>query len=171
MTERLLSDETDPVPVVVHEPNGSLPRTDYPEKLSVDLNTEQRKLAESRTSKLYDSIGSLDKEGCKDAAERNTGERYVTQDQMAASRGKCPLALPDQTPCRENGQFERSNGVETNATSQGNIYENMQNSEHLYETLGLEGKEDPLYENTTVLANPRESNHGKEEGYEPIPFI
>ena len=177
MTEGLLqpSDEPVRVTILIHEPNGAvaedapLVRNGYLEKckLSVDLNTEGSKLVDGQ---LYESIGSLGGAGCKTAANNDSGERYVTYDQMAVTRDKAPLEPRAKTPPQECNHFERCNGARAKAiTPQGKIYENVQDSEHVYETLGLEGAEDPVYENTRVVPSPQENNRGEEAGYEPIP--
>lgn len=163
--------------------NGSLPRAvaedapllaaSSPEKckLSVDLNTEHKKLAESRSSGLYDSIGSLKGAGSKNEAKSDGGERYVTHGQMAATCDKAPLSAAAKIPRHE------CNGAAAKATPQGNIYENLSDSEHLYDTLNLEGKEDPVdpvtdpvYENTRVLPSPQENTGSKDGEYERIPI-
>lgn len=176
MTQGLLepSDEPVRVRIVLHGPNDTLLREEAvsedaslsgascPEKckLAVDLNTDKSKLTEG----LYESIGSLGGAGCETAEKNDDGERYVTHDQMAVT---CDGALSAPTAQTSPHQC---NGAVAGATQQGTIYENLEDAEHLYDTLSLEGKNGPVYENNRVFPSLPESNRGKDEGYEPIPL-
>ena len=103
----------------------------------------------------------------KNAVKSDVGQRYVTRDQMVASPGKCPLAIPAQAPPQENGRFEQCNGVAASASQQGHFYQNVQESEHLYDTINTVREQRP-YENTRVLSNPQGNNSDKDGGYEPV---
>ena len=176
LTQGLLepSDEPVGVRIVLHGPNGTLLREEAvsedasllgascPEKckLSVDLNTSQNKLTEG----LYETIGSPGGAGCKTTEKNDGGERYVTHDQMGVTRDGAPSAPTAQTSPHQ------CNGTVAGATQQGTIYENLKDAEHLYDTLSLEGKNGPVYENTRGFPSLPENDRGKDEGYEPIPL-
>ena len=198
LTERLLPNsphDAGQAVVATFKPRGNfarakaentplLPTEDYPEesKLCVDFNKGQGKVEEGNDGRLYDTIG-CPPGNSKNAVKSDVGQRYVTRDQMVASPGKCPLAIPAQTPPQENGRFERCNGVATSASPQGHIYQNVQESEHLYiyqnvqesehlyDTINTVREQRP-YENTRVLSNPRGNNSDKDDmrRYDPTPF-
>ena len=151
------------------EPHRSLPRqmvedstllgATSPEKckLSVDLSTGQGKLAEGRDEGLYDSIGDA---ACKNPRE---DERYITRGKMGLTSDKAPLEASVVT------KEPLCNGaVPAEFNRQGDIYEKMQNSTHVYDTVYPRGKNDPVYENTKVAPSPGEVNRGKEDGYEAL---
>lgn len=151
------------------EPHRSLPRqmvedstllgATCPEKckLSVDLSTGQGKLAEGRDEGLYDSIGDA---ACKNQRE---DERYITRGKMGLTSDKAPLEASVVT------KEPLCNGaVPAEFNRQGDIYEKMQNSTHVYDTVYPRGKNDPVYENTKVAPSPGEVNRGKEDGYEAL---
>ena len=145
-----------------------LPTEDHPEesKLRVDFNKGQGKVEGGNDGRLYDTIG-CPSGNSKNAVKSDVGQRYVTRDQLVASPGKCPLAIPAQAPPQEKGRFERCNGVAASASPQGHIYQNVQESEHLYDTINTVREQRP-YENTRVLSNPRGNNSDKDGGYEPM---
>lgn len=180
MTEQLLSNsphDAGQAAVATFKPRGNfasaklkdentllLPTEDYPE----ESNEGKGNVEEGSASRLYDTIG-CPPGNSKNAVKSDAGQRYVTRDQMVGSPGKCPLAISAQAPPQENGRFERCNEVTASASPQGHIYQNVQESEHLYDTLNTVREERP-YENTRVLSNPRGNNSDKDGGYEPIPF-
>lgn len=126
-------------------------------KLSVDLSTGQGKLAEGRDEGLYDSIGDA---ACKNQRE---DERYITRGKMGLTSDKAPLEASVVT------KEPLCNGaVPAEFNRQGDIYEKMQNSTHVYDTVYPRGKNDPVYENTKVAPSPGEVNRGKEDGYEAL---
>ena len=184
LTERLLPNsphDAGQAAVATFKPRGSfaraeaentplLPTEDYPEesKLRVDFNKGQGKVEEGNDGRLYDTIG-CPPGNSKNAVKSDVGQRYVTRDQMVASPGKCPLAIPAQAPPQENGHFERCNGVAASASPQGHIYQNVQESEHLYDTINTVREQRP-YENTRVLSNPQGNNSDKDGGYQSVSF-
>lgn len=114
-------------------------------KLSVDLNTTKSELQESSAEGLYESIGSLKGAGCENIKTNDSGERYVTHDQMGVNHYKAPLVPASQTsPQQCNGAAAREN-------PQGKFYENLPRSEHFYDTLSSEDQDGPVYENTRIL--------------------
>lgn len=175
MTEGLLhtADEPDQAVIVVQEANGSLPRagaedvplitagdSDKCDHLRVDLSAEQKRLEEGRASGLYESIGSLGKAGCSNETRSDDGksddeERYVTQEQIDATRdaaqsqAQADYKIPNghyKTPKTEVHYKTPKTRVPKDVPE----YENLENKEHVYETLGLKNPEDPVYENTTA---------------------
>ena len=176
MTERLLPNsphDAGQAAVATFKPRGSFATAkaeDYPEesKLRIDFNEGQGKVEEGSAGRLYDTIG-CPPGNSKNAVKSDVGQRYVTRDQVVPSRGKCPLAIPAQAPPQDNDRFERCNGVAASASPQGHIYQNVQESEHLYDTINTVREQRP-YENTRVLSNPRGNNSDKDGGYEPMSF-
>lgn len=191
MTEGLLqtADEPDQPVIVVQEANGSLPRAeakDVPlltagnsnrcDHLRVGLSAEQKQLEEGRASGLYESIGSLGKAGSSneakpDEAKSDDEERYVTQEQIDATRDKAQsLAQADyKTP---NGHYKTPKAEVHYKTPKTEVakdvpdYQNLVDKEHLYETLGLKDPEDPAYENARAL--PDNADRGGENESSPI---
>lgn len=191
MTEGLLqtADEPDQPVIVVQEANGSLPRAeaeDVPsltagnsnrcDHLRVGLSAEQKQLEEGRASGLYESIGSLGKAGSSneakpDEAKSDDEERYVTQEQIDATRDKAQsLAQADyKTP---NGHYKTPKAEVHYKTPKTEVakdvpdYQNLVDKEHLYETLGLKDPEDPVYENARAL--PDNADRGGENESSPI---
>lgn len=185
MTEGLLQigDEPDQPVIVVQPPNGSLPRTEvedapllaagYSEKcdhLRVDLSANETTLAEEGASGVYDSIGSLLRAGCSKEAKPNEGksddeERYVTQEQIDATRDNAQAqAAPNED------HYKRPKGGVVKNVPHGNTYENLPDTDHLYESLGLKDPEDPVYENTRALPSSDHENIDRGREYEPIPI-
>lgn len=191
MTEGLLqtADEPDQPVIVVQEANGSLPRAeaeDVPsltagnsnrcDHLRVGLSAEQKQLEEGRASGLYESIESLGKAGSSneakpDEAKSDDEERYVTQEQIDATRDKAQsLAQADyKTP---NGHYKTPKAEVHYKTPKTEVakdvpdYQNLVDKEHLYETLGLKDPEDPVYENARAL--PDNADRGGENESSPI---
>lgn len=183
-----MADEPDQPVIIVQQPNGTLPRTEaddaplsaagYSDKydhLRVDLSGGQSKLDEGRASGLYDSIGSFGKAGCSDAAETadhdgksDDEERYVTQEQIDATRDKAQAEghykrpKPEPHYKRPKADLEVAKDVPNE-----NTYENLPDTDHLYEDLGSKNPEDPLYENTRAFSSNQENvDRGAE--YEPM---
>lgn len=191
MTEGLLqtADEPDQPVIVVQEANGSLPRAeaeDVPsltagnsnrcDHLRVGLSAEQKQLEEGRASGLYESIESLGKAGSSneakpDEAKSDDEERYVTQEQINATREKAmSQAQADyKTP---NGHYKTPKAEVHYKTPKTEVakdvpdYQNLVDKEHLYETLGLKDPEDPAYENARAL--PDNADRGGENESSPI---
>lgn len=194
MTDGLLhaTDELDQPAIVIQEPNDSLPRaeagdapllaagnSDKYDHLRVDLSREQKQLEEGRASGLYESIGSLGKAGGSNEAKSDEGksdeeERYVTLEQMDATREKAqPQA---QTDCNNpNGHYQtpRAAAEEDHYKTPKTIiakdvpdYQNLVGEDNVYETLGLKDAEDPVYENTIAL--PDNDDRGERNESSPI---
>lgn len=183
-------DEPDQPVIVVQQPNGTLPRTeaddapllatghsDKDDHLRVDLSTGQSKLEEGRASGLYESIGSLGKADCSDAAKAegksDHDERYVTQEQVNATRDKAQVQTAPgeghyKTPKAEP-HYKRPKAKVAKDVPNGNVYENLPDEDRLYEILGMSHPEDPLYENTRATSSNQENVDGDGE-YEPIPI-
>ena len=195
MTVDLLetADEPDQPVIIVQQPNGTLPRTeaedapllaagdsDKYDHLRVDLSAQQGKLEEDRGSGLYDSIGSLKKAGCSDAekaadaGKSDDEERYVTQEQIDATRDKTQAqAAPHDGHYKRpkaEPHYKRPKAEVANDVPHGNTYENLPNTDHLYDALGVKNPEDPVYENTRASSSNRD-NADRSGGYEPIPDI
>ena len=172
MDEGLLQtvEEPDQPVIVVQEANDSPPRaqaedvplitagnSDNSDHLRVDLNAGQGQLEEGRASGLYESIGSLEKAECSSEARPDEGksddeERYVTQEQMDATRDKAQSQVqPDyKSP---NGHYKTPKADVHYKTPKTRVakdvpdYQNVGDKEHVYETLGVKDPEDPVYEN------------------------
>ena len=194
MTEGLLpaANEPDQPVILVQQPNGSLPRAetdDVPllatgyshkcDRLRVDMNSEQSKLDEGRSSGLYDSIGSLRKIACSpDGGKSDDEERYVTQDQINATRelnSQAQAASNEghyKTPreVAKDVHYKRPRGEAKDVPS-GNTYANMNvlDPGNMYDTLGLKDPEEPVYENTKAVPSSEEYTNMEGE-YEPIPI-
>ena len=191
MTEGLLqtADEPDQPVIVVQEANGSLPRaeaedvplitagdSDKCDHLRVDLSAEQKQLEEGRASGLYESIGSLGKAGCSNETRRDDGksddeERYVTQEQIDATRDKASSQTQAdyKTP---NGHYKTPKAEVHYKTPKTRVakdvpdYENVADKEHVYETLGLKHPGDPVYENTRASSD--NADRGEQNESSPI---
>lgn len=192
MTVGLLqsADEPEQPVIVVQQPNGTLPRTeaddapllatchsDKYDHLRVDLSTGQSKLEEGRSSGLYESIGSLGKAGCSDSAKADgkidDDERYVTQEQVNATRDKAQVQTAPRedrykTPKAEP-HYKRPKEKVPKDVPNGHMYENLPDVVRLHEILGMSNPEDPLYENTGATSSNQEDVDGDGE-YEPIPI-
>lgn len=194
MTEGLLhaADESDQPAIVIQEPSDSLPRaeagdapllaagnSDKYDHLRVDLRTEQKQLEEGRASGLYESIGSLGKAGGSNEAKPDEGksdeeERYVTLEQMDATRDKAqPQAQTDCNTPNSHYQTPRAAAEEDHYKTPKKIiakdlpeYQNLVGEDNVYETLGLKDPEDPLYENTIAL--PDNDDRGERNESSPI---
>ena len=79
---------------------------------------------------------------------------------MGARSAKAPSAVTEAENC--NGS------APSKSTQQGDIYEKMQDSVHLYDTLCFKDREDPVYENTKIDPNPPENEESKSNGYEAM---
>lgn len=193
MTEGLLhaADESDQPAIVIQEPNDSLPRavaedapllavgnSDKYDHLRVDLSREQKQLEEGRASGLYESIGSLGKAGGSNEAKPDEGksdeeERYVTLEQMDATRDKAqPQAQTDCSTPNGHYQTPRAAAEDHYKTPKTIIakdvpdYQNLVSEDNVYETLGLKDPEDPVYENT--IASPDNDDRGERNESSPI---
>ena len=168
MTQSLLNGSVQPHRSLPRRPNSDakddspLLGANFPEKckLSVDISPPgESTFAEGRDEALYDKIGDATS---KNPRTSDSGERYVTRGQMGARRGKAPST---ETKAENNN----CNGsVPSESTQQGDIYEKMQQSVHLYDTLCFKGREDPVYENTKVDPNPPQHEGRKTDDYEAM---
>ena len=191
MNEGLLqsAEEPDQPVIVVQEANDSLPRaeaedvrlitvgnSDNYDHLRVDLSARQGQLEEGRASGLYESIGSLGKAGSSNEAKPDDGksddeERYVTQEQMDATRDKAQSqAQPEyKSP---NGHYKTPKADVHYKTPKTRVakdvpdYQNVADKEHVYETLGMKDPEDPVYENTKDL--PDNADRGEQNESSPL---
>ncbi|KAL9973847.1 hypothetical protein ACROYT_G020353 [Oculina patagonica] len=188
-------DEPDQPVIIVQQPNGTLPRTeaddapllatgcsDKYDHLRVDLSGGQSKLEDGRASGLYDSIGSFGINGCSDAAKAADGksddeERYVTQEQIDATRDKAQVQAAPQEGHYKRPKPEphykrpKADREVANDVPNENTYENLPDTDHLYEDLGLKSSEDPVYENTRAFSGNQE-NVDRDGEYEPmIPMV
>ncbi|XP_074619575.1 uncharacterized protein LOC141878510 [Acropora palmata] len=166
MTQSLLNGSVPPHRSLPRRPNSDakddslLLGANCPEKckLSVDLSPPGRStFGGDRAEGLYDKLGDV---ASKNPRSSGSGERYVTRDQMGARSAKAPSAVTKAENC--NGS------VPSESTQQGDIYEKMQDSVHLYDTLCFKDRKDPVYENTKIDPNPPEHDESNSDGYEAM---
>lgn len=189
MNEGLLqsAEEPDQPVIIVQEANDSPSRaeaedvpliragnSDNYDHLRVDLSAGRGQLEEGRASGLYESIGSLGKAGCSHEAKPDEGksddeERYVTQEQVDATRDKAQSQVqPDYNS--PNGHYKTPKAdvhyktPKTRFAKDVPDYQNVADKEHVYETLGVKDPdipEDPVYENTKA-ALPNNADRGEQ---------
>ena len=186
MNEGLLltAEEPDQPVIIVQETNDSPPRvevedvplitagnSDNYDHLGVDLSAGRGQLEEGRASGLYESIGSLGKAGCSNEARPDEGksddeDRYVTQEQIDATRDKAQSRVqPDyKSP---DGHYKTPKAdvhykMPKTRVAMPDVpdYQNVANKEHVYETLGVKDPEDPVHENT--IGVPDNADRGEQ---------
>lgn len=176
MTEGLLQTGSLPRAEAEDVPSLTAGNSNRCDHLRVGLSAEQKQLEEGRASGLYESIESLGKAGSSneakpDEAKSDDEERYVTQEQINATREKAmSQAQADyKTP---NGHYKTPKAEVHYKTPKTEVakdvpdYQNLVDKEHLYETLGLKDPEDPVYENARAL--PDNADRGGENESSPI---